>query len=391
MKLSMPYARLRGITRRTTLALAAVLLAAVSLAGNVHAETPHLMNYQGFLRNDDGTPVNGTVDFMEFKIYDAATGGNELWAEAYLNIPCNDGVFQITLGQATWLTESVFDGPDRWIETSIDGVPLLPRRPFTSTPYAHHAAVADIALNAGTDDDDWIIDGTNIYRTTGSVGINTTGPLTQPLQVAGDVFIGGGADGATDGASESLIIKAQSEDWVIGVQNESTAGASDFFIGLDSTEDGMFHIQDNGDVGIGTTSPSADLDVVGDVEASFYRANSNITHGGLPAPGTIYRDNVVVAWGQVFANGTLAGSFGVESAQRNGLGVYLITLPNPIPNDEISVTVMPQGYGPWFASAYTSERVGGTDIYVSIWAPQEISMPVARDQAFYFQVMGRPN
>jgi len=97
----------------------------------------------------------------------------------------------------------------------------------------------------------------------GNVGIGITNP-DQPLDVAGDIELGGGST-RFDGASEALKIKGRSDTWYAGVQNETTISASDFFIGKSATEDGTFHIQNDGNVGIGTNSPQAKLDVNGDV------------------------------------------------------------------------------------------------------------------------------
>ena len=95
----------------------------------------------------------------------------------------------------------------------------------------------------------------------GDVGIGTTTP-SQNLEVEGDVEIGGGSPDY-DGPSEFLTIDARSDQWYLGVQNESSASESDFFIGLSATEDGTFHIQNNGYVGVNTTSPVYTLTVNG--------------------------------------------------------------------------------------------------------------------------------
>lgn len=62
--------------------------------------------------------------------------------------------------------------------------------PIVSTAYAIHAASADTATYAhassSVDDNDWTIDGTDIYHETGNVGIGTTSP-SEILSVGDDL------------------------------------------------------------------------------------------------------------------------------------------------------------------------------------------------------------
>ena len=111
----------------------------------------------------------------------------------------------------------------------------------------------------------------------GRVGIGDA-VLGQELEVAGDARIGGRLEGTTDGDSEFIGIEGQSFVWVLGVQNEPTSGESDFFIGHGQKEDGYFHIQTDGKVGIGTTNPVTRLDVDGGIR---------IGNEATPAPGMI--------------------------------------------------------------------------------------------------------
>ena len=113
------------------------------------------------------------------------------------------------------------------------------------------------------------------------------------LSYDGDVFIGGGA-GEFDSGSESLVIRAESGTWYVGAQNESSEPATDFFIGLGSTEDGIFHIQRDGNVGIGTASPAAPLDVA--------------SSSGVPSIVTRDGKDYAVADGQYFDIGSWDGS-----------------------------------------------------------------------------------
>lgn len=91
-----------------------------------------------------------------------------------------------------------------------------------------------------------------------------------------DSNVGGGSQNFS-GAAETLAIKARGETWFIGVQNETTAAASDLFIGLgdDETTDNKLHIQNDGKVGLGTSVPTQELDVNGTINCSGLIVNGS--------------------------------------------------------------------------------------------------------------------
>jgi hypothetical protein len=121
----------------------------------------------------------------------------------------------------------------------------------------------DASWQSVPNDSDWIISGNNLYtNVAGYVGIGTTNPL-EDLDVVGDVSLGGGFSDY-DGDAEEVILWAQSDYWRIGVQNETLESATGFYIGT-AAEDGKFHIENGGNVGIGTNTPSEELDLYGDM------------------------------------------------------------------------------------------------------------------------------
>ena len=106
--------------------------------------------YQGKLQ-DGGAAANGTYQF-EFKLFDAATGGNQI-GSAISNLPATvtGGIFTATLdfGAAS------YTGAARFLEISVrlngSGQPytlLTPRQAVTSTPYAVRALNANQAITA---------------------------------------------------------------------------------------------------------------------------------------------------------------------------------------------------------------------------------------------------
>lgn len=139
-------------------------------AATTHAATGinKQINFQGKLVNANGTNVaNGNYN-MEFKLYDAASGGTTLWTETRLNnnsqgVAVTDGVFQVNLGSITSLPGSVDFNTDNiylginvgntngtctpFSNCSPDGE-MTPRIRFTAAPYAFNADALD-GLSAG--------------------------------------------------------------------------------------------------------------------------------------------------------------------------------------------------------------------------------------------------
>ncbi len=92
--------------RRTYWMLAMPVVAV--LAWRANADAANLLNYQGRLahRPPSGNPKNGTFT-MQFAVYDAETGGNQLpsgtpWSETQ-SVTVTNGVFNVLLGSVTAL------------------------------------------------------------------------------------------------------------------------------------------------------------------------------------------------------------------------------------------------------------------------------------------------
>ena len=94
--------------------------------------------FQGRLTNPDGTNVaDGDYD-MTFRMYDADSGGNELWSEGHTganDVTVEDGVFNVTLGTLNAITPD-FNSGTYWLEIAVEGETLSPRRRIGGTGYA---------------------------------------------------------------------------------------------------------------------------------------------------------------------------------------------------------------------------------------------------------------
>ncbi|MCP3888150.1 MAG: hypothetical protein GY702_04660 [Desulfobulbaceae bacterium] len=114
------------------------LLVLVFLCSNVFATPPQSINYQAYLTDSAGLPVNETPA-ITFRIYDAVTGGSLLWSDV-LAVPVINGIFSVQLGTpANPLPVASMNNPI-WlgVEIGVDGE-AVPRKLFSSTTNAFQA------------------------------------------------------------------------------------------------------------------------------------------------------------------------------------------------------------------------------------------------------------
>jgi len=242
-----------------TLLVVVLCFGPVGLAGPLGTA----FTYQGRLI-DANNAADGLYDF-QFKLFDANSAGNKLGADVNKpEVDVIDGYFTVELDFG-----SVFDGNERWLHIGVrPGVQndpntytvLTPRQKLTPTPYAIYAK-----NGGGAGGSPWQVNGTSIYYNNGNVGIGTTSPGTK-LDVAGII-------NAQDYYYINNKVLAYNADnaiyygWdaLIAYQIFATSGFERVLI-------------DNaGNVGIGTTSPTAKLEVAGQVKIT----------GGSPAAGKV--------------------------------------------------------------------------------------------------------
>jgi len=303
--------------------LLSVSILLISLAYSF-AEVPCKINYQGRLIKDN-VPVDGTKT-MVFSIYAVATGGSPIWTSGNVSVEVHNGLFRYVIGTDGGDLSSIdwTAGQALYLQVIVDGETLTPREELSAYPYAINShllegktkeyfintsgdsqtkqgnlnimgnvgigtadpqgyklyVAGDILSSTGkfynVDKNDYIeiraSDESIRFFTqeaekltilnSGNVGIGTTGP-THKLDVRGpfridqgssyDVWIQGGS--ATSGTSRNLAILGikSSDELRLNLGGEYTGGVR---------IQGSKTIID-GNVGIGTTSPGAKLDVQG--------------------------------------------------------------------------------------------------------------------------------
>ncbi len=236
-----------------------ILVIAFGMAGVAYAEAMGTaFTYQGRL-SDANSPADDLYDF-EFEVYDALDGGSQQGSTVSKDdIDIIDSYFTVELD----FGGAVFTGDARWLQVAVrpgassdpcDFVTLSPRQEVTPTPYAIYAE------NAGSDND-WAVSGDDMYSIpSGNVGIGTTTPAHK-LEVKAPT-------------NQALRLSTESTNSNVDIQAAPTGsgsmrlnvfgGANAITFNVNNTE--KVRMNSNGDIGIGTASPGARLEVNGQVK-----------------------------------------------------------------------------------------------------------------------------
>ena len=120
------------------------------------ALSSRILNYQAYLADTLGNPINNNSLAATFAIFDSLTGGHKLWEDT-LTLDVEHGIFHAVLGQGVPFPDSFFQAAaDYGLQMSIAGQALEPRSKIGSIGYALTAISADTADYAvQCDDDDW--------------------------------------------------------------------------------------------------------------------------------------------------------------------------------------------------------------------------------------------
>lgn len=172
------------MTPSSVFLLASVLWSWV--ASPVLAAVPDRINFQGKLLDTNNVPRNGSYG-MTFRVWDAPSGGTEIWTETQGSVSVTNGVFSVQLGASSPLSASVFDSATRYLEVEIGGETASTRQRFATSPYAFRANVAD----------DLVAGDTNYIQNTatlqsGSTFYVSSGTIDGQLRVGGTIIAGSG-------------------------------------------------------------------------------------------------------------------------------------------------------------------------------------------------------
>jgi len=116
--------------------------AALSLGQASYAAVPSTVNYQGYLTDTSGSPVNNNAVSVTFLLYDVSVGGVAVWSETQV-VDVSKGLFNVKLGGVTPFSVGLFDVP-MWLGIQVDtDAEMSPRSTLNSVGYALKAEDAD--------------------------------------------------------------------------------------------------------------------------------------------------------------------------------------------------------------------------------------------------------
>ncbi|MCF7794694.1 MAG: hypothetical protein K9N39_11930 [Candidatus Cloacimonetes bacterium] len=274
--------------------------------GLIGATVPQTINFQGAIQDENGQPVNDT-QFMEFRIYDVPTGGSSLWSEQHMSVQISDGIFSVELGGTTPFPADLFDNAEMYVTFVFGGEEMSPRQQLRSVPYSLQSSAIDGVDLAGlvqqsdtgdvtvagtvtadsfvgdgsgltgvaaVPDSDWTIDGDNIYRMNGNVGIGTDFPAFK-LSVTGDIFSDSKIMAGFGSTTEPSFC------FSTGLEQTGISSPVGNTLSFLTNASERLRITMSGNVGIGTISPGSKLEVNGTVTAtSFVGDGSTLTNVG---------------------------------------------------------------------------------------------------------------
>ena len=285
-------------------------LVALSTLAGVHAQgVTQPFTYQGYLRQG-GVPLNNPSQSMRFRIFDALTGGTMLWDSGALTVNVSNGLFTVQLNPPV----SVWTGADRFLEIQVGTTTLTPRVRIGATPYANTATLLNIFQSGTTNPDRMVITHSPAFSNWGlqyrdsddSFHFLNNGATVLRVGLAGPTALqipagaGAGRVLTSDAAGNAswADLPASASVWAVSGAN--------------------IHNTNTGNVGIGTTTPTAKLDVRGGM---LVDSSSGSLRIGYPSSANQWHFNTIGGGANLQLWENAAGAIRMYFAAGGNIGI----------------------------------------------------------------------
>ena len=273
------------------------------------AWVPGSLDFQGVYK-ENGIPYTG-VKSMTFRLTDQS-GSAQSWTMGPMNVSISSGVFWFTSGlpdDIPWGTSDIY------VEASVEGRVLLPRKKVSAVAYALHAQRAEtLVARAGSGA---VSISTSVVINPGflGVGMNSNGPLLVRTQAGDALFVSADAkvgigttnpterlhvngsirvDGSVIFPDGSVLWTAQSAGLADRILSTGdivmTAGMQGIMDGMGFTlmtgNQFQFNIDENGNVGLAVNDPTDTLEVRG---AAAVHSSMTVKGSGLGEAQPVFK------------------------------------------------------------------------------------------------------
>ena len=108
---------------------------------------PFKLQYGGRLTKSNGKPITGPISIL-LNFYHSETGGTVVTNQVFNSVPLKDGLFSLTVDLPAAELNTVFSGPEVWVEIyDIVNGKTYPRQRFSAVPFAFRVPVDGTTLN----------------------------------------------------------------------------------------------------------------------------------------------------------------------------------------------------------------------------------------------------
>ncbi len=339
-----------------------------------HAQIPQLINYQGFLTDENNQPISDTHD-IQFRIYDSPTGGAALWTETQ-TVSVSDGLFTVLLGSVSPIPATVFDGNTKYLSLQVnDDTEMTPRKQLVSVGYAFRSMDAD---KLDGQDASSFAPATHNHHSSyyqqselnsNDGAVNQSGDPVSWYKIKN--MPAGFADGTDDGGDGGDNLGNHTATQNINLNGHWLSG--------DGSNVGVF-VTNTGFVGIGNSNPTHQLEVMGEIYSTGdvwtnddLIANGQVASGGnITANGNIHSYDFISAR-YIVAEGPSSSGIGIgdiaadhdllaDDNVRAGNNVYAGNDLNAANNAWISGEIFNAGMKGYASANYDVRYNAGTDV-----------------------------
>ncbi|TDJ01723.1 MAG: hypothetical protein E2O76_03390, partial [Caldithrix sp.] len=243
------------------------------LATTLLAQVPQTISYQGVLTDTDGNVVQDGNYKLTFRLYSSPDNSALLWEESQDNISVQAGLFNVILGSITPL-DLPFDQPYFLTISVNDGEELSPRIELTSSAYSLNArSVTDSSVTGKKIADGQVVRALKILGPDGS----RIATLTDSVKLRAGNNISFDVDGFTGEVSISASGQV--------AESRNALDAADG----DPTD--VVFVDEDGKVGIGTTAPTQQLEITGNLQLPHTSVSAGDSVGIIMVDGKRFIHN----------------------------------------------------------------------------------------------------